>query len=515
MSPSSEIKKELYNRVRQEVDEKMGNQGPEIKNLEKTMTRFQKRSWKSVTTSSFEKAIFKTPLVFWGDFHGVRQYQRSLLRWLEMRPDVPHTPFCLALECLPHDKQHLIDQYLNHAISEKEFLDLVDWQKSWGFPWEHYKPLFDHAKQKGFPILALNTTRPGSSLKSREKKAMQLIQALQKKSPGLQIWVLYGEYHLLPNHFPSLFKKQKDQCLFVLQNADDLYFQKPPKKEKEVSLLKYGSNFFCQQSVAPWIKWQSYLLFLETLEDAEFEEGFDISEHIIKLSGSLSQELRWDFQSDAVSALTIDDPQLWKKMKLCSANERRILEKMVQEGFSIVSNQRSWSFLGRMTVNEMGSLAFMNLWFQNCPGLTWPDRNRWRHQEWQHLIWIMSFCYFGSKILNPHRKTPLLSDLQNLAKSGYQPFERQAARVVINYWLQRNLNRFENIFETTPSDRVQFLAVSWIAGLIGEQIYSAFENKRLNLDSLKAYLKKDPSQTHFSVVIQSLDEILSSPEAKI
>ncbi len=515
MSPSSKIKKELYNRVRQEVDEKMGDQGPEIKKLEKTMTRFQRKPWKPVTATSFEKVIFRTPLVFWGDFHGVRQYQRSLLRWLEMRPQGPLEPFCLALECLPHSKQKMINEYLNHLISEKEFLQQVEWQKLWGFPWEHYKPLFDHAKQKGFPILALNTSRPESSLKSREKKAMQLIQAYQKKSPKVQIWVLYGEYHLLPKHFPSFFKKNKNQCAYVLQNADDLYFQKAPKKENELSLLKYGANFYCQQSVAPWIKWQSFLLFLETLEDVEFEEGFDISEHIIKLSQSLSQELQWAFQPEEVSALTIDDPQLWKKMKLCTTHERRIFEKLAQEGLSFVSNGRSWSFLSRITVNEMGSLAFMNLWFQNCPGLVWPDRNLWRFQEWQHLIWMMSFCYFGSKLLNPHRKTPRLIDLQNLAKAGNQPFERQAARMVINYWLQRNLNRSENIFESTPSDRVQFLAVNWIAGLMGEQIYLAFGNKRLNLDSLKAYLRKDPSQTHFSEVIQSLDEILSSPETKI
>lgn len=515
MSPSSKIKKELYNRVRQEVDEKMGNQGLEIKKLEKTMTRFQNKPWKSITALSFEKIIFKTPLVFWGDFHGVRQYQRSLLRWLDMREDLPQQAFCLALECLPHSKQQIINQYLQHLISEKEFLEQVEWQKLWGFPWEHYKPLFDHAKQKGFPILALNTNQSRSTLESREKKAMHLIEAFQKKNPKTQIWVLYGEYHLLPNHFPRLFKRQKDRCVYVLQNADELYFRKPPKREKEMDHLKLGSNFYCQQSVAPWIKWQSFLLFLETLEDAEFEEGFDISEHIIKLSQSLSQELQWDFNSELVSTLTIDDPQLWKKIKICSTSQKRLFEKMVQEGLSFVSNQRDWSFLARMTVNEMGSLAFMNLWFQNCPGLVWPDRNSWRLQEWQHLIWIMSFCYFGSKILNPHRKTPFLSDLQNLAKSGYQPFERQAARVVINYCLQRNLNRFENLFETTPSDRVQFLAVNWISGLIGEKIYLAFENKRLSLDSLKAYLKKDPSQTHFSVVIQSLDEILTSPEIKI
>jgi hypothetical protein len=491
MSPSSEIKKELYSRVRQEVDEKMGNQGPEIKKLEKTMARFQKQLWKSVAQSKFEKKIFKTPLVFWGDFHGVRQYQRSVLRWLEMRPDKSDSLFCLALECLPQNKQPSIDQYLNHLISEKEFLEQVEWQRLWGFPWEHYKPLFDIAKQKGFPILALNTKRPQSSLKSREKKAYSLIKNFQKKNPKSQIWVLYGEYHLLPNHFPLLFKKQKDLCAFVLQNADDLYFQNPPKKEKELSLLQLGAHFYCQQSVAPWIKWQSYLLFLETNEETEFEEGFEVSEHIIKLSQSLSQEFHWNFSSDQVSALMSEDHQLWKKIKLGPTHEKKLFEKMVQEGLSFVSGQRNWSYLARMTVNEMGSLAFMNLWFQNDQGLSWPERNRWRLQEWQHLIWIMSFCYFGSKILNPHRKTPLLSDLHSLAKSGYHPFERQAARLVIKYWLQRNLNRFENVFEMTPSDRVQFLAVNWIAGLIGEQIYMAFDKKRLSLSSLKAFLKKE------------------------
>ena len=151
----------------------------------------------------------------------------------------------------------------------------------------------------------------------------------------------------------------------------------------------------------------------------------------------------------------------------------------------------------------------MILWFQNVKTLGWPEKRNWNLQDWQHLLWILSFCYFGSKVLNPHRKTPELSELHQMSKSAAQPFERQAARIVIHYLLQMNMNRFENVFDSTPSDRVRFQALLWLAGLQGERIFASYSNKSLSLLSLKSFLSKNPRQPHFQEVLRNLEEILT------
>jgi hypothetical protein len=508
VSASIEIKKELYARVKTEVDLKQAAQvDSELKRLDRAMKRFYSREWFRVSESYLQKKISSSKLVFWGDFHGVRQFQRSVLRWLELLKPFEGKDFVLALECLPSSAQKWVDMFVNHQISEKDFLTRVKWQQTWGFPWEHYQPLFQLAQIYKFKIHVLNQPGKNPRMASREKWALKHIENLKEQKPTATIWVLYGEFHLLPQRFQKLFKRHKP--LYVFQNSDLLYFKNPPKKNESGSILKLNESNFCLQSVAPWIKWQSYLYFLDTHENNEVEEGMDVSEHVAGLATALSQEFQWKFDKNSVHTFSSDDPALWQKIKSSQNESKKIFEKFVQEGISFAHRGFDWSYLSRLTANEVGSLAFMILWFQNVKSMGWPERKIWGLSDWQHVLWILSFSYFGSKVLNPHRKTPLLSELHHMSKSAAQPFERQAARIVINYLLQQNMNRLENVFESTPSDRVKFQALLWLAGLQGERIYQVYTDKRLSLMSLKSFLSKNPRMFHFQEVLRTLDEILT------
>ncbi|MFN9068091.1 MAG: ChaN family lipoprotein, partial [Bdellovibrionales bacterium] len=468
------------------------------------------RPWQRMNSKSFDRRLSEAQVVFWADFHGVRQYPRNLLRHLEnQKPEFFLNGFVLGLECLPISKQKWIDEFLNHQISEEEFLEKVEWKENWGFPWEHYRPLVLMAKQSGFRVLALNKTGPNTSLSLREKAASQILQNEAKKNPQARIWVLFGEFHLLPGGFPK-FWKERSRTEFILQNFDDLYFKLPPKNHNSsAEFLRLGNEYLCVQAVAPWIKWQSYLLFLETQAEFELDEGIEVSDHLFDVAKAMANEMQWKCLPQWFHAYRAEDHVLWQKMKAENSQTKKLFERFVQEQLSFTSFSHSWSYLSRLSSNEVGALAFLILWHYNCSHLSWPADSRLSRESWLQLTWIFAWSYFGSKLHNPHRRTPSLLDIQAQAKKASRPFERQAARLVIHLTLQEQTGRVSNIFEGTPSDRVRFLGLTWRAGLLGEKIYSAYREGKINQKSLKLFLSKKPGTKHFFEVWQSLEELIS------
>ncbi len=236
------IKKELYDRIRAQVIDRIGLQDREIKKTEKSFNRFFSNTWKQTTSIQLQRQINQSNIIFWGDFHGVRQYQNNLLRWLKNQ-DLSREPVVVALECLPSQSQKWVDEYLKSRISEEEFLTKVKWDKVWGFPWTHYKPLFNWARENRQVLRVLNDPQNKSTSKQREAWGIKLLSQIVKEFPKSKIFCLYGEYHLLPQGFPSLLKKiQTFKPVYVFQNSDSLYFQKPPKNQSEEGkILKMNS----------------------------------------------------------------------------------------------------------------------------------------------------------------------------------------------------------------------------------------------------------------------------------
>ena len=62
----------------------------------------------------------------------------------------------LAMEFFQKDQQPVLDRYVQGESTEKEFLEAVDWKKTWGFDYRFYRPLLQVAKERKCRVLAIN-----------------------------------------------------------------------------------------------------------------------------------------------------------------------------------------------------------------------------------------------------------------------------------------------------------------------------------------------------------------------
>jgi uncharacterized iron-regulated protein len=108
-------------------------------------------------------ALFdRQPVVCLGETHDAlldHVVQRAVVdRWAKRAADLGVT-LGVALEMLPRTAQTPLDAYARGNISEAAFLEQTDWQRSWGFPFESYRPVLQAAIRWRSPLLALNAAR--------------------------------------------------------------------------------------------------------------------------------------------------------------------------------------------------------------------------------------------------------------------------------------------------------------------------------------------------------------------
>lgn len=70
----------------------------------------------------------------------------------------------LALEMFPRESQPVLDQYAQGLISEEKFLEAVDWEKNWGYPFDGYRGILHWARARRLTIIGLNAPKDIISL---------------------------------------------------------------------------------------------------------------------------------------------------------------------------------------------------------------------------------------------------------------------------------------------------------------------------------------------------------------
>ncbi len=98
------------------------------------------------------EALDDNRLLFFGEQHETAPVQELEL-WLLKRMTTRHSDVSLAMEHFQRDEQPIVDNYLAGAISTADF-------EKTSQPWKGYaqywKPLVEHMKASGRPVLALN-----------------------------------------------------------------------------------------------------------------------------------------------------------------------------------------------------------------------------------------------------------------------------------------------------------------------------------------------------------------------
>ena len=156
--------------------------------------------YREINVESILEDIDRNQISLIGDFHTLRQNQKGFIKLIQKyRDKYPSRQISIALEAFKTKDQPLVDQFMKSEISEFEFLNKIEYRKSWGFSWNSYSKIIDYAKRENIHITAINSKSDlHNSLYLRDKIAAHSINQRSLENRNEKIFVLIGEYHLAP-----------------------------------------------------------------------------------------------------------------------------------------------------------------------------------------------------------------------------------------------------------------------------------------------------------------------------
>ena len=112
-------------------------------------------------------SLAKSQVVLLGEDHDNPEHHRwqlfTIAELYALQPDM-----ALGFEAFPRSTQKFLDQFVAGELSEKEFLEVVNWEKIWRFNKDFYMPMFHFARMNKIPMYALNVDRSLVALVSKK-----------------------------------------------------------------------------------------------------------------------------------------------------------------------------------------------------------------------------------------------------------------------------------------------------------------------------------------------------------
>lgn len=512
------IRWELYLQIRHRVDLLLGPSSKIFSSYTKAYEASFKKTWKPSKKSQLIGAFKKSRLICLGDFHAIQQSQRSHLRLLEA---LPFQPDFLAVEFLEAQHQPHIDAFQAGKISEKEFLRKVSWDERWSFSWSSYRMLVDWAQKKKVRLIGLNHLvhqKSAASLRKRDRLAAKVVAEEYKKNPKARAVIIFGELHLGEKHLPlQLNQKVKNlkasELVVVFQSPEQVFFKVMNRyQDTRVDVVRAGVNRFCLLNIAPWVKWQNYLLELEERMDPQFEEdGHDLTDEIAKYIGVLDRDLQTHTKKDQFSVYSADDDGFWNDLsKSLPRKELTYFRGLIENGISFYLAQKQMAFMAEPSVNHSAVLAMAIVHAQLSKLVRYPAD---LPHDFLKLIWLEAVLYFGSKLINPNRKTDMVGDLKAQVNSpSLVSLKRDSLKIALQQKMQEFLylsqgRKLRTHFSGQRSLVMREAARS-LGGMMGEKLYHAYQKKLFSNMTLLSLLSKkfeEPFQPVYLEILQTLE----------
>jgi hypothetical protein len=513
-----QIRKDFYLNIRKKVESILGQESKALKTYRETYEReINKSNWQALDKRHLFSRLKQADVVVFGDFHAQKQSTRGFLRILRKMKG----PLVIGVECLRSADQPAIDSYLAGELSEKDFLGKVAWKKHWGFPWDNYKSLFKWAQQNKIKIYGINASTNMKSLHERDAFSAKTIREVHEKNKGYKIFVQYGDLHLASSHLPKAIKKNvpKANLCVIYQSPEMLYF-KIMEKQKELStdVVKLNQDTWALNGLPPWIKWQDYLLHLESGYDKKVRVlDVDPTDTVANSVQLLSKLFGLDVNLDALSVYSADDDSFFTKLENCSINLRKKIIENVQEGVSFYIPELECGYLARYSVNHITRVAAQFIYYkEGCFSKTILDPKK----EFYKLIWLEAITYFFAKVKNPKRKTDTLQDIRNaLQKEQFDDRGKEALMLSLTQKLTELQFLSQGKFRAGLDEAVlkyskkSFnISAQILGGMIGEKIFYAFSKKMIKFPENRKLIFKDLNTSTFHrIYFESLELVESWP----
>ncbi|WP_413587542.1 ChaN family lipoprotein [Bdellovibrio sp. HCB274] len=530
------IRKDLYLQMEKQVRHRLGEDTPELMRYHKTYQSEFTRKWQSAQQGELWDQIADSQVVLMGDFHALHQSQKAQLRVLRNIPK--NRPTVMAVEFFDAADQPKIDKFMQGKLSEKDFLKAIKWEVRWGFPWEHYRPILRYAQKHKIPVFGLNKSfakRNATTLKSRDVFAGKRIAELTKLYPDSLIFVIYGDLHLAGAHIPAEIQKNlgkpfAKKVLSLFQNSDKLYFQLLNKgTEGSTDLIRINRNTFCLMSVPPWVKWQNYLMYLEQTydeglhftgdededwddEDSDYEP-LDFTDHVGRYVKIMSEELGLKVSLSGLSVYTAHDDSFWTQVREHYDAKKQIwIQRLIEDENSFYLPEISAAYLARGTVNHAATLAMHYIHAQVSEAKSFfADMP----QDFLRLIWMEAVAYFGSKMINPKRKTDTIVDIKaSLAHKDSSDIGKEALQLALAQKMHELM-----VITGVPGHRLQarprrklsyMVAATLLGGMMGERLFNGYQKKLVKVATLSSFMQKSMENKNFEAAYYGILEVVES-----
>ncbi len=471
------------------------------------------------------KKVVSSDVVFHGDYHTLRQSQRSVLRVL--REVHSKREIILCLEMFHGTDQAHIDRYISGELIEETFLKKIHYKKKWPFNWDNWRPIIDFCRENDIPIFGINTKGEDGikGLRERDKYSSRIIVKKMIQQPEKLIYVVDGDYHVSPNHLPKEVENLMRQLdinykrLIIYQNAENLYWKLCRMNKEEIDVLKITDDSYCVMNTMPANKIQSYLNWLEystdayypvhrDWEDDEFErQGTTIHDMAETIASILDMELPEDrFQKLSIYyASDLNFMDVISDIQGLKSHVRIIRDKIKrEEGFLLeyttFGEDRYLIYLPNSSINVAAEEAshYVNALMR---GRILNDLNSFDRFYWNVITECLGF--FGSKFINEKRKSQTEYSLRKfLGQVKYgkhqdiDPVIPDAGRAVLQHlYLQK---RTENSIEYIKKFYRQYKSRSampvvfstQLGYMLGNRLYYAVKKERFPLSKIRQLFKE-------------------------
>jgi hypothetical protein len=510
------IQRSLYLRNLRKIDETIVRDKA-LDRYSREYHRFLRRYESIVPSSALIKHVLSSDIVYHGDYHTLRQSQRSVLRIL--RDIVDKRPVMLCLEMFHAGDQEIVDRFMRGELAEKEFLNKIAYRKKWEFKFENWRPLLDLCRKNHVPVFGINEPPEGKqSLRQRDESAAVIVATLAIRNPGALVYVVDGDYHISPIHLPARVQEKlrplriETRRTIIYQNDANLYWQLAGEGREDADVLQLSEDSFCIINSTPANKLQSYLNWLEYSDDAwhpmhaEWEDLSDDSGNttvpgIIK---TICAILDLPYPVEAIERLEIyygqhlDFMEMIGTSKELACMEQEIWRKIKKDEGFLLEYARDGvdHYLIYLPNSSLNSAAEEATHFINAVMRGRRKKPRSPFDHFYSTALTEALGFFGSKLINERRKVQTLSAMRTYIgsfKNAHKPPSKQErmkiglCHLLLSHRFLEHaesdpmafFRKFDSVYADHKGMAVEF--ATQLGYMLGDRIYYAVKKRKFPL----------------------------------
>ncbi len=524
-------RRHFYESLRQEIQLFTGLLTDDIQVYQDEYEKIFENVWDISSMDILLKKISESKIVIGGDYHYFYQSQRThfgILRKLLAGIRSQNRKIYLHLEIFNSRDQKKVDDFLSSKITFEELIKKTKWQKLWGnLPLEGYAKILKWAKDNKVQVYGINNTKLDDLYDRDVFSASMVDQYFEADSTALH-YVIYGDFHLAKNHLPAKIKHFNPQHDLVLHlNSDKLYFTLSEHAiEDQFDVLNYGHEF-CVLSSTPWVKLQSYLVFLQEMDDQMISEVDDddlfepdFTDYLGKILDTYTEDFQlpnWKNLLDVLIPKDLDFEKLdFLKLK---KQEKEKLTYFVTAQKNVVFPKDQIQFLAKPSVNGAYGLIgeFIHAQLSQRQSLNWMEE-----YFMPRRIWLEAVSFFFALWLNPTITVMSESDLNarlnsldqkgdfdNLPGKKEGDYAEAVLRFSVDYRLtelqflknkqdESLITSFATITEAPWNVQLESAAI--LGKIVGQKLYKRFKSGLLSRDTLVDYLSVPLESENFIIM---------------